>query len=49
MTCFSYTNGKFIPSYKARFPINDRSLHFSDAVYEVVTFITLECYFGRIT
>ncbi len=37
MTCFSYTNGKFIPSYKAKISINDRSLHFSDAVYEVVT------------
>ena len=37
MTCFSYTNGKFIPSYKANISINDRSVHFSDAVYEVVT------------
>ena len=37
MTCFSYTNGKFIPSYKAKISINDRSVHFSDAVYEVVT------------
>ncbi len=37
MTCFSYTNGKFIPSYKAKISINDRSIHFSDAVYEVVT------------
>ena len=36
MTCFSYTNGKFIPSYKAKISINDRSVHFSDAVYEVV-------------
>ena len=36
MTCFSYTNGKFIPSYKAKVSINDRSVHFSDAVYEVV-------------
>ena len=32
MTCFSYTNGKFIPSYKAKISINDRSVHFSDAV-----------------
>ena len=37
MTCFSYTNGKFIPSYKAEISINDRSVHFADAVYEVVT------------
>ncbi len=37
MTGFSYTNGKFIPSYKAKISINDRSVHFSDAVYEVVT------------
>ena len=37
MTCFSYTNGKFIPSYKAKISINDRSVHFADAVYEVVT------------
>ena len=37
MTCFSYINGKFIPSYKAKISINDRSVHFSDAVYEVVT------------
>ncbi len=37
MTCFSYANGKFIPSYKANISINDRSVHFSDAVYEVVT------------
>ena len=36
MTCFSYTDGKFIPSYKAKISINDRSIHFSDAVYEVV-------------
>ena len=37
MTCFSYTNCKFIPSYKPKISINDRSVHFSDAVYEVVT------------
>ena len=37
MTCFSYSNGKFIPSYKAKISINDRSVHFADAVYEVVT------------
>ena len=37
MTCFSYINGKFIHSYKAKISINDRSIHFSDAVYEVVT------------
>ena len=37
MTCFSYTNGKYVPSYKAKISINDRSVHFSDAVYEVVT------------
>ena len=37
MTCYSYSNGKFIASYKANISINDRSVHFSDAVYEVVT------------
>lgn len=37
MTCFSYSNGRFMPSYKANLSINDRSFHFADAVYEVVT------------
>ena len=37
MTCYSYSNGKYVPSYKANISINDRSIHFSDAVYEVVT------------
>ena len=37
MTCYSYSGGKFIPSYKAMISINDRSVHFSDAVYEVIT------------
>ena len=37
MTCYSYSNGKFLPSYKAQVSINDRSVHFSDAVYEVIT------------
>ena len=37
MTYFSYANGSFIPSYKAKISINDRSVHFADAVYEVVT------------
>tara|TARA_E500000178_G_C17004643_1_gene747509 strand:+ start:856 stop:1695 length:840 start_codon:yes stop_codon:yes gene_type:complete len=37
MTCYSYTNGSYIPNYKAKISINDRSVHFADAVYEVVT------------
>ena len=37
MTCYSYSGGKFIPTYKAMISINDRSVHFSDAVYEVIT------------
>lgn len=37
MTSFSYSNGKYIPSYKAKLSINDRAVHFADAVYEVIT------------
>ena len=47
MTCFSYTNGKFIPSYKANISINDRSLHFADAVYEVVTVYNFRMLFWK--
>ena len=47
MTCFSYTNGKFLPSYKAKISINDRSLHFSDAVYEVVTVYNYKMLFWK--
>ena len=47
MTCFSYTNGKFIPSYKAKISINDRSVHFSDAVYEVVTVYNFRMLFWK--
>ena len=47
MTCFSYTNGKFLPSYKAKISINDRSVHFSDAVYEVVTVYNYRMLFWR--
>ncbi len=37
MTSFSYTEGRFVPNYKAKISINDRSIHFADAVYEVIT------------
>ena len=47
MTCFSYTNGKYIPSYKAKISINDRSIHFSDAVYEVVTVYNFRMLFWK--
>ena len=47
MTSFSYSNGKFIPSYKAKISINDRSIHFADAVYEVVTVYNYRMLFWR--
>ncbi|MAI29274.1 MAG: hypothetical protein CMP38_03600 [Rickettsiales bacterium] len=47
MTGFSYTNGKFIPSYKAQISINDRSVHFADAVYEVVTVFNFRMLFWK--
>ena len=37
MTGYSYANGRYIPDYKAKLSINDRSVHFADAVYEVIT------------
>ena len=47
MTCFSYSNGSFIPSYKAKVSINDRSFHFADAVYEVVTVYNFRMLFWK--
>ena len=47
MTCLSYINGKFISSYKAKISINDRSIHFSDAVYEVVTVYNFRMLFWK--
>lgn len=37
MTCYAFSNGKYEPNFKANISINDRSVHFADAVYEVVT------------
>ena len=36
MSKISYVNGKYLNLKKLIFSINDRSFHFSDAVYEVV-------------
>ncbi len=36
MTKISYVNGKYLSFKKANISINDRSMHFSDAAYEVV-------------
>ena len=36
MTKISYVNGKYLNFNKANISINDRSMHFSDAAYEVV-------------
>lgn len=47
MTCFSYSNGSYIPSYKAKISINDRSVHFADAVYEVVTVYNFRMLFWK--
>ena len=37
MASFSYINGEYLPNYKAKLSINDRSIHFADAVYEVIS------------
>lgn len=37
MASYSYTNGRYLPNHKAKISINDRSVHFADAVYEVIT------------
>ena len=47
MTYFSYSNGSFIPSYKAKISINDRSVHFADAVYEVITVYNFRMLFWK--
>ena len=47
MTCFAYSNGSFIPNYKAKISINDRSIHFADAVYEVVTVYNFRMLFWK--
>ena len=36
MTKISYVNGRYLTLKKLIFSINDRSIHFSDAAYEVV-------------
>ena len=36
MSKISYVNGKYLNFKKANISINDRSMHFSDAAYEVV-------------
>tara|TARA_B100000963_G_C22595797_1_gene657771 strand:- start:942 stop:1778 length:837 start_codon:yes stop_codon:yes gene_type:complete len=36
MTKISYVNGRYIYNYKANISINDRTIHFADAAYEVV-------------
>ena len=36
MSKIAYVNGKYLNFKKAEISINDRSMHFSDAVYEVV-------------
>ena len=37
MSGYSFVNGKYVPNYQANISINDRSIHFADAVYEVIT------------
>ena len=36
MTKISYVNGRYLTFKEANISINDRSIHFSDAAYEVV-------------
>ena len=36
MTKIAFVNGKYLNFMSANLPINDRSIHFSDAVYEVI-------------
>ena len=36
MSKISYVNGHFIPNHMAKISVNDRTFHFSDAVYEVI-------------
>ena len=36
MTKIAFVNGKYLNFMSASLSINDRSIHFSDAVYEVI-------------
>ena len=36
MSKFAYVNGKYLNVKNAKISVNDRSMHFSDAVYEVI-------------
>jgi len=36
MSNISFVNGKYLNFKEAKISINDRSIHFSDAVYEVI-------------
>ena len=36
MTRVAFVNGKYLNFMRANLSINDRSIHFSDAVYEVI-------------
>ena len=47
MSKISYVNGKYLNFKKANISINDRSIHFSDAVYEVVAVYNFKLVFWQ--
>ena len=48
MSKIAYVNGKYLNFKKAEISINDRSVHFSDAVYEVIAVYQGKLVFGLI-
>ena len=47
MSKISFVNGNYLFNHKARISINDRSLHFSDAVYEVIPVFNYKLIFWK--
>ena len=47
MSKVSFINGKYFFNHKARISINDRSFHFSDAVYEVIAVFDYKLIFWK--
>ena len=47
MSKISYVNGHFIPNHMAKISVNDRTFHFSDAVYEVIPVFNSQLIFWK--
>ena len=47
MSKISYVNGKFMPNHLAKISVNDRTFHFSDAVYEVIPVFNSQLIFWK--